>query len=45
MIMAQKKQKERIIPEVLVFTDINNGYYDDLAAMPVLAYLAKTKQI
>lgn len=43
--MAQKKQKKRIIPEVLVFTDINNGYYDDLAAMPVLAYLAKNKQI
>lgn len=39
------KKKERIIPEVLLFTDINNGYFDDLAALPVLAYLADKKQI
>ena len=35
-----KKKKERKIPEVLVFTDINN-YQDDLASMVVLAYLAE----
>lgn len=33
------KKKERKIPEVLVWTDINN-YADDLASMVVLAYLA-----
>lgn len=34
-----KKKKERKVPEVLIFTDINH-YQDDLAAMVVLAYLA-----
>ncbi|MBQ8869858.1 MAG: nucleoside hydrolase [Alphaproteobacteria bacterium] len=34
------KKKERKIPEVLVFTDINN-YYDDLASFVILAYLAE----
>lgn len=33
------KKKERKIPEVLVFTDINN-YPDDLASLVVLAYLS-----
>lgn len=39
-----KKKKERKIPEVLVFTDINN-YHDDLASMVVLAYLAEHNYI
>lgn len=39
-----KKKKERKIPEVLVFTDINN-YQDDLASFVVLAYLADKKLI
>ena len=39
-----KKKKERKIPEVLVFTDINN-YYDDLASMVVLSYLAEHNYI
>lgn len=33
------KKKERKIPEVLVFSDINN-YSDDLASMVVLSYLS-----
>lgn len=33
------KKKERKIPEVLVFTDINN-YADDLASLVILAYLS-----
>ena len=39
-----KKKKERKIPEVLVFTDINN-YHDDLASLVVLAYLAEHNYI
>ena len=39
-----KKKKERKIPEVLVFTDINN-YHDDLASMVILAYLAENNYI
>ena len=39
-----KKKKERKIPEVLVFTDINH-YPDDLASFVVLAYLADKKLI
>lgn len=39
-----KKNKVRKIPEVLVFTDINN-YHDDLASMVVLAYLAEHNYI
>lgn len=37
-------KKERKIPEVLVWTDINN-YADDLASMVILAYLADQKLI
>jgi len=37
-------KKERKIPEVLVWSDINN-YSDDLASMVVLAYLADKKLI
>ena len=37
-------KKERKIPEVLVWSDINN-YADDLASMVVLAYLADKKLI
>lgn len=39
-----KKKKERKIPEVLVFTDINN-YHDDLASLVVLSYLAEHNYI
>ena len=39
-----KKKKERKIPEVLLFTDINN-YQDDLASMVVLSYLAEHNYI
>ena len=39
-----KKKKERKIPEVLIFTDINN-YSDDLASMVVLSYLAEHNYI
>ncbi len=39
-----KKKKERKIPEVLVFTDVNR-YPDDLASFVVLAYLADKKLI
>lgn len=38
------KKRERKIPEVLVFTDINN-YADDLASFVILAYLADKKLI
>ena len=38
------KKKERKIPEVLVFTDINN-YHDDLASFVILAYLAEHNYI
>ena len=38
------QKKTRKIPEVLVFSDINN-YADDLASMVVLAYLADRKLI
>lgn len=37
-------KKERKIPEVLVWSDINN-YADDLASMVILAYLADQKLI
>ncbi len=39
-----KKKKERKVPEVLIFTDINN-YPDGLASMVVLAWLADKKLI
>ena len=39
-----KKKKERKIPEVLVFTDINR-YPDDLASFVVLAYLMDKRLI
>ena len=39
-----KKKKEQKIPEVLVFTDINN-YTDDLASLVILAHLAEQKKI
>ncbi len=38
------KKKERKIPELLIWTDINN-WADDLAAMVVLSYLADHKVI
>ncbi len=38
------KKKERKIPELLVWTDINN-YADDLASMVILSYLADHKVI
>lgn len=38
------KTRERKIPEVLIWSDINN-YSDDLAAMVVLAYLSDRKLI
>lgn len=41
--MARKKKK-RVIPDVLLFTDINN-YHDDLASLVVLTFLADHKLI
>ena len=38
------KNKERKIPEVLIWSDINN-YPDDLASMVILAYLSDKKLI